>query len=444
MTAAHAQAVVPGLHVAPAVPDEDAAGLERLAVWCMRYSPRVAVDPPDGIFIDIAGATHLFRGEDRLIADLTARLNGKGVKARAVVADTFAAAWGIARYGTETIVPPGRLVDAVAPLPVDALRLSGETVESLRELGFERIGQIAAKPSGPFRRRFGAELRLRLNQALGQEPEPVTFVKPPETMSSGVALAEPISTPEALEQVIRRLSGHLCRDLEKKALGARRLDLLLARIDNCTEAVRIGTARPNRDPVHLAKLLCERLDTIDPGPGIEEASLYASRVEPFAGKQLNAGHVSPAGADEADLAPLVDRLTTRLGPKRVYGIAPVESDTPERSVERVPALLEKPNLVWPAHLARPVRLLDPPEAVKVAALVPDHPPAFFVWRRVRHRVVQADGPERVLGEWWKSDAEVSSLRDYYRVEDEKGARFWLFRDAPAEDGGRWWLHGLFQ
>jgi protein ImuB len=82
--------------------------------------------------------------------------------------------------------------------------------------------------------------------------------------------------------------------------------------------------------------------------------------------------------------------------------------------------------------------------VKVAALLPDHPPAFFVWRRVRHRVVQADGPERVLGEWWKSDAEVSSLRDYYRVEDENGARFWLFRDAPAEDGGRWWLHGLFQ
>ncbi|MBV8092755.1 MAG: hypothetical protein JO110_05905 [Acetobacteraceae bacterium] len=66
---------------------------------------------------------------------------------------------------------------------------------------------------------------------------------------------------------------------------------------------------------------------------------------------------------------------------------------------------------------------------------------------MRHRVRRADGPERITGEWWKSDSEMLAVRDYWAVEDEQGRRFWLFRSGDGADPKtgdlRWFLHGLF-
>ena len=226
------------------------------------------------------------------------------------------------------------------------------------------------------------------------------------------------------------------------ALGVRRLDLVFGRVDRASQAVQVKTAKPNRDPAHLARLLADRLDFIDPGFGIEDGLLIASRVEPLAPKQTSAQGLSSDDA-ETNLGPLVDRLTTRLGEANVYRQAPVESDLPERSVARVPALAPNAGLTWPPALPRPPRLLGPPEPIEVMALVPDYPPAAFVWRRVRRRVVRADGPERVFGEWWRADDERSAMRDYYRLEAADGSRYWVFRDGPAVEGVRWFLHGLF-
>jgi protein ImuB len=441
MTVAHAQSLIPDLMLMDATPDDDETALTQLGLWCTRYSPLVTPDPPAGVFIDIAGSAHLFKGEAALLEDLAARLTEAKFSAKLSVADTPGCAWAMARFGTDKIVPPGRMSDALGPLPVAALRLPAHTIESLNDVGIERIAQLASKPRSSLQTRFGGDLLLRFDQALGTTKEALTSLQPPEVPFATLSFVDPISTLENLQVVIKKLCEILTRDLELRGLGARRLDLVFLRVDNITQAVRIGTSRPNRDQKHLGKLLEERLVLVDPGFGIERATLTASWVEALSERQTIGRHVSDDGID-ADIGPLIDSLRTRLGHDRVYRLAPVESEIPERAFKRITPVAAANGLSWPDDLPRPARLLIPPELVTAVAQIPDSPPIFFVWRKVRHRVVKADGPERILGEWWVSDKDLNVQRDYYRVECAGGERFWLFRDAPTDAGGRWWLHGL--
>ncbi len=442
-TVAHSQALVPNLHIATALPDQDAAALVELARWCIGYSPVVAPDPPDGIWIDIAGSSALFGGEQKLLADLIRRLSAQGIHARASVADTPGAAWAMARYGSHAVVSSERTIAAVADLPVAGLRLADSILEGLNRLGIEQIRQLAAMPRAPMTRRFGKEVGLRLDQLHGHAFEPLNPLVPKETPARRLVFAEPIGQLADLKDVLHRLAAALCQDLAEQDRGVRRLDLIFERIDRHNVALRVGTARATRDAPHLAKLFDERLETVDPGFGIEAAQLVASQVEPLSADQVEAQDMGIAEGSPVDLSRLVDRLGARLGPKRIYRLEPVESHIPERSVKRISALAPLTGQAWPATLSRPTRLLEYPERVTATALLPDHPPAFFVWRRVRHRVIKADGPERITGEWWRGAQDDFLLRDYYRVEDEKGARFWIFRDAPADQSARWWLHGIF-
>lgn len=443
MAVAHAQAAVPHLKVVEADPEAAAEALQGLGAWCLRrYSPLVALDLPDGLWIEVAGAAHLFQGEARLIENLVTALSQRALSARAAVADTPGAAWAVARFAPrEPVIAPGCQDAAIAELPVRSLRLSRGTVAGLVQLGIERVGQLAAKPRASLRLRFGEETVLRLDQALGHAPEPLVYLALPEVPSVRLAFAEPISAPETLARVTERLLTDLCPVLERRGVGVRRLDLLFRRVDGVSQGVRVATAQPTRTVRHLLRLFVERLALVDPGFGIDEAVLAASRVEWFDATQAGLGDLSGEDAG-TNLAELVDSLTVRLGARRVFRVAPVASALPERSLRRVAALAAVPDAEWPSGLPRPVRLLRPPESVMVVALAPDHPPALFVWRRARLRIARADGPERIHGEWWVSDAEAGLVRDYYRVETSAGDRFWLFRDAPAVEGGRWWLHGV--
>jgi protein ImuB len=441
MTVTHAQSLVPDLCVVNATPDEDETALLRLALWCIRYSPLVTPDPPNGIFIDVAGSAHLFQGEVTLLKDLCQRLAAQGITARAAIADTPGCAWAVARFGGSAIVSPGRASEAVASLPVAALRLPDKVISSLHDVGIERVAQIASKPRAGLRLRFGGDVLLRFDQALGSAQEALTSLIPPEVPRSDLRFVEPVSDPEDLKRIIGTLCEKLCLDLEARGIGARRLDLVFVRVDNITQAARIGLSRPYREPKHLARLLADRLVVIDPGFGIETASLTASWVEALAERQTVGRHVAEDGAD-VDISQLVDTLGLRLGQENVFRLAPVESALPERSVRRVPPLDPTKGLDWPKHLPRPARLFARPEKVEAVAELPDHPPRLFIWRNTRHRVARADGPERIHGEWWVSGSETQLVRDYYRIETTDGSRYWLFRDAPAEQGGSWWLHGV--
>lgn len=489
---ADARALFPGLAVGKADPAGDATALRRLAQWCSRYSPWTTPHGTDGIFLDVTGCAHLRGGEASLAGDLTGRLLRQGILCRAAVADTAGAAWAVARCGgsESTVVPPGAVRQAMAPLPIAALRLDPVLAAELERLGLRHVGDLYALTRVALVSRFGEAVAERLDQALGMAAEPLSPLAPAPARWARRRFAEPIGTPEALAAATRGLIGRLCRVLGDEMLGARRLMLSCYRVDGEAKEVTIGTARPNRDPRHLFRLFAERLGGIDPGLGIEDMVLVAPVVESLAAAQLRIALsprrkdfiergrakaeetraddkivIFPAakpvarqlarallaaegwdrdGVDAAELAALVDRLANRLGPGSVGGLSPHESHVPERAQRFTPVFTPLKS-VWRFDRPRPVRLLSRPEPIEAVAPVPDDPPIHFRWRHLQHRIRHADGPERICGEWWRADKEAAELRDYYRVEDEAGLRFWLYRDGLYRPDAApcWFLHGLF-
>ncbi len=448
MPLAHATAMVPDLMVIDADPHGDQRALLGLAAWCLHLSPMTAPDPPDGLWIDVTGCAHLHGGEQRMLETLVGRLAAAGLCARAGLADTPGTAHAVARYGggTVVIILASGQADALALLPLRALRIGDETADGLRRLGLDLIGQLAGTPRGPLARRFGSQVLLRLDQAMGRVAEPIQPVLPPKAISVRRTFVEPIATAEAFATVILVLVGEACAALERRSAGARTLDLVFERVDGSVQVVRVGTARPVRDVMHLARLLDERIETVDPGLGVEAMRLVLPLVEPLTPAQRPSGLGGDCG-EAADLAELIDRLSNRLGADKVYRVALVESDVPERAVAAMPPLSPAGGRDWVTSWPRPAQLLPRPERVEAMSMLPDHPPRAFTWRRMRHRVMRADGPERITGEWWRRSSELAAVRDYWIVEIEDGRRFWLFRQGDGVDratgGLAWFLHGFF-
>jgi protein ImuB len=434
---AHARAVQPNLIALPAQPLEDARALDRLASWCLRYSPLVAPCPSDSIWIDATGASHLFGGEETMLKTIQSVMAAHGLTARVAMAATPGAAWALAHFSPQSPCVSTAPAD-LNPLPITALRLNLDTARSLWRVGLKTVADLRRVPRATLPRRFGKELLARLDQALGHAPESIDAVLPPLAKRKRMTFAEPIGTAEDLKRVIDLLAPSLCADLEKSQEGARKLDLLFYRTDNRVETIRLALARPSRTPAHFAKLLAAKIETVDPGFGIETAVLTAWAVEPLTPQQSD---MENGLADGEDISDLVDSLANQVGTRNVYRVASHASDIPERAEKRADPVA-CPAAAWPAHLPRPVRLFTSPEPVEVMALMPDYPPAKFTWRGEARLIKRADGPERVFGEWWQNPKEVAEVRDYFRVEDEQGERFWLYR-LTADHTYRWYLHGVF-
>ena len=446
MPLAKARVLVRGLDVRPADAEGDAAWLARLGLFAARrWTPRAAVSGLDGLWLDLTGVDHLFGGEEQMCRRILAFVRRLGFTARIAVAGTLGAAHALARYGDSPLLRCGlhSEADAIAPMPLAALRLDDDVLSAARRLGLERIGELLAKPRGPLQRRFGATMLRRLDQALGRAPEPFEPIVPEEPTATMLGFLEPIATAEAIGEATGEAVRRLVPLLREQGLGVRRLILTCERVDKDRQEVEIGLARATRDGAHLHKLLCAKIEEIEPGFGIERIHLLAARVEPLPPQPIEGALAGEPPAH--DLAMLVDQLATRLGERRVHRLSALESDLPERSVRVVGPLAEVTS--WP-DWPRPVRLLHPPEPVDhVIAPLPDGAPARFTWRGRSHRVRAADGPERVFGEWWRRRSEQGAVRDYFQVEDEAGERFWLFRKGDGEDEATgdlsWWLQGLF-
>lgn len=446
MAVTQARALIPDLDIRPADRVADAALLADLALHAVRHwTPTACVSSDDGLWLDLTGVAHLHGGEARFCQRLIRFSRRFGLTARVAVAGTPGAAHALARFGRDTLrlVPGGQEAQALAPLPPAALRLTPEAVTAATRFGFDRIADLLPLPRGPLARRLGMASLRRLDEALGRVVEPIVPMVPQEVPVARLRLLEPIGTAEAIEQVIGDLLAALIRQLLERGRGVRALVLTLERIDGSAQHLSVGTARATRDAGHLARLFHLRIERIDPGDGIEAMQLAAPRTDPL-GATAVAGELTGEAA-VPDVATLVDQITGRVGEAALFTAAPVESDVPERAVRRVSPLAAPGG--WPAW-KRPVRLLRRPEPlVGVLALLPDAPPRRFTWRGQIHAVVAGDGPERIHGEWWRRDGEVWAVRDYFRVEDERGARFWLFRRGdgvdPATGDLSWYLHGLF-
>ncbi|HEY0014031.1 MAG TPA: DUF6504 family protein [Allosphingosinicella sp.] len=446
MPLTQARALVPGLDIRDAAPEADAALLESLALFAARrWTPRAAVSPPDGLFLDLTGVSHLFGGEEALCVHFVHFCARLGFTARIAVAGTYGAAHALARFSGKAIAlcPSGAEAQALAPMPLSALRIGEEALGAARRLGLERVGELLAMPRAPLQRRFGKTLLQRLDQAIGRAPEAVDAVVPEDAPEAELRFAEPIASPEAIAAALGRLMTDLAATLGKRALGARSVRLLCLRVDNEEQRIGVGTARATRDASHLLRLMLPKIEEIEPGYGIDAMRLVALRTEPLAAQTIEGALAG--GKPAPDLSFLIDRLAGRLGARRLFRIGAVESDVPERSVRRLSPLAKPAE--WP-RWPRPVRLLSPPERVEgVVALLPDLPPRRFTWRGRPYRVRAADGPERIHGEWWRAREEADAVRDYFQVEDEEGARFWLFRRGDGVDirtgDLSWYLHGVF-
>ncbi|MBA3677180.1 MAG: DNA polymerase Y family protein [Sphingosinicella sp.] len=447
MALAAARGLVLDLDIRDAEPGADAAFLDRLGLFAARrWTPRAAISGPDGLWLDLTGVTHLFGGERAMGIRILHFCRRMGFTARIAIAGTAGAAHALARYGAEPILlyPSGREADVLAPLPLAALRVDEEILSAAHRLGIDRIGELIAMPRGPLNRRFGKSLLARLDQALGWMGEPFDPIIPEEAPSATLRFAEPIATAEAIDQVLGDLMSLLTARLESQGMAARILLLRCERVDGQNQQLAIGTARATRDAGHLLRLFRMKIEQIDPGFGIERMQLVAHRCEPLGPMPIES-ELTGRKLDH-DLAPLIDRLAGRLGSRRIFQMGALESDVPERSVRRAAPLdrIEE----WPSQWPRPVSLLSPPERVeKVMAELPDQPPIRFSWRGRMHLVRKADGPERIYGEWWKRSGEAEAVRDYFQVEDETGARFWLYRRGDGVDNRTgdhdWYLHGLF-
>ncbi|AYD04756.1 nucleotidyltransferase (plasmid) [Neorhizobium sp. NCHU2750] len=445
MPAAKAQALFRGLMLVDADPIADAAALERITLWALTiYSPIVAVDGTDGIVMDTEGADHLQGGELPMVTMIANRFLSRTLTARVAVADTWGAAHACARaISRETvIVPIGQTVKAVEKLPISLLRLPPKIIGDLRTLGFQTIGELANTPRAPLTLRFGPEIGRRLDQMFGRAAEPIDPIRTPDLIEVSRAFSEPIGAAETINKYVGRLIVQLIDELQKRGLGVRRADLIVEKVDGTRQAIRAGTARPARDVAWLTKLFRDRTEKIEPGFGIEKLTLVAVMAEPLEETQK----VSSLVEDEVtDVTPLIDIYGNRG--QRVYRWGPVASDIPERSVQRIAAAADPIAAVWVGHWRRPVRLLARPELITAIALLPDRPPASIVWRGKRRKVVRADGPERIFGEWWQRDAEMEAVRDYFVIEDEAGERLWVYRAGdgvdPETGDRRWFCHGIF-
>ena len=471
-----ARALDPSLVALPADPDGDASAMQRLARWATRWSPLVEVDGTDSLRLDVTGVAHLFGGEAGLARDVRKRLAGLGVTCQLAIAPTASAAWALAHYGGAPVTICGKDTGSkLADLPVAALRFSPEATRTLERLGLKTVGTLAGIERRSLARRFReADNPVdALDRALGRKPEPLTAVpvdRPPRAM---LKLEEPATHPEAPVQALERLIPDLVRQLQRRHLGARRLALIGFRVDGSLGIASVATAIPSREPKHLQRLLSDKAAALDPGFGFDAFALEASWAESLSSAQESLVE-EPSGTGE--VAKLVDRLSVKLGPDKVQRPQPRESHLPERASGWRPAVQSSlsllgegdrsksgggaiPRRAQPLHHPadgppprassgrnRPQRMLDRPEAIAVVYATPEGVPRRFVWRRSVHDIARVEGPERIAPEWWR-ERSTARLRDYYRVEDHAGRRYWIYREGLIGDGRgglpEWYIHGLF-
>jgi protein ImuB len=489
MALADARAMFPALAVHDADERADATLLGHIADWCERYSPLVALDGSDGLLLDVTGVAHLFgscqnrndpglntipaspqggggvspslsefqrrqiHAEAAMLEDVRRAIAAQGFAVQLAFAGTAAAASALARHTDGSIAAPGQDTQHVAPLPVSALAADPLILHGLRRAGLKTVGQVAARGRGELAARFGQSFVTLLDRTLGRTGHPITPRTALPDVTAERRFAEPITSDDAVAATILALAARLRDVLDKRGAGARRLDAAFFRADGKMRHIAAETARPTREPALIARLFHERLaslaNPLDAGFGFDLIRLSANLTEPIAAKTES---FDTSETEHREIAFLIDRLAARFGPTRILRFHPQDTHIPEAASVALPAQRTLPAKTAWTRLReqgcaprRPLRLFEKPEPIEVLAEVPDGPPVRFRWRRALHAVVHAEGPERIAMEWWRSEEEKPT-RDYFRIEDEQGRRFWLYRAGfygRETDSPRWFLHGLF-
>jgi len=439
MVLADARAIIPSLKYSDDIPGLPQKLLRSIAKWCIRFSPIISIDLPDGIIIDATGCTHLWNGERSYLDTIFSRLKQIGYNVNTAIANTPGKAWGLAHFSDQPIIRCEDELNAFLFFPVAALRLEVDTVKRLDKLGLRQIRNILSMPRSVLRRRFGNHLLMRLDQALGRQEEIIQPVQPVEPYSERLPCLEPIVTAIGIEIALKRLLELLCKRLQQEGKGIRKLIFKGYRVDGNIQAIDIGTNRASSNVNHLFKLFEIKISSIEPALGIELFTLESSKVEDIHSTQEKFWDKA-CGLENPELIQLLDRVSNKIGNDHIHRFLPAEHHWPERSVKIAASLNETTTVQWRTDRQRPIHLLQKPEPIWATAPIPDYPPMLFRYQNKLHKVKKADGPERIEREWW---IEEGQHRDYYAVEDEEGKRYWIFRSGHYSDSYQWFIHGFF-
>ena len=450
MTVAHATATLPALpQVLDYEPSADAAALTRLARWAMRFTPKVATDPPDGIILDVAGCERLYGGRLPIARQVRQAVSQLGLQVRVALAPTVGLARGLARFGEEGVCDD---TADLMNLPMPALRIEADVVAALAEVGVDRVGQLLEIPRSELARRFGDDVLLRLDQARGEAVELLDWQRQVETPRVSFRFAGPATQYEAIEQTVRQLVAELCERLGREESAARRLTLDIERLDADLRPALANTtvtlAAATRDRKHLWNVLRPKVEALDMGRGVEALALSVPQVARLPHGQARCDGERDASRDEQDVARLIDLLQGRLGRERVLRIEPTPSHVPEAAYRLRPADEPRAKTKDVPVVAgdRPTQLLDPPEPAEVMFLQPEGPLAALRWRGERWPIVTTVGPERIGRRWWQVSLSRHALdvRDYYKLQCESGLWLWAFRTRGIGSGqGQWFVHGVW-
>jgi protein ImuB len=422
-----ARAYCPDLQSCPADPIADARFLQMLARWSKRYCPWVGLDGIDGLLLNIAGAAHLFGGEDAMLDDMRHRLTRAGLRGRIAVADTRGGAWALTHYGQTAHDKD------IAALPVAALRLDAKTDAALQRLGLRTVSDLIGLPRATIARRFGPDVVLRLDQAMGARDEDISPLKDAPHYGARMTLPDPIGLSADVMAGTERLLERLCAKLKDQDMGARKLQLHLRRVDQGAQLVELRLAAPMRDAARILPLFERGVNEVDAGYGIDQMRLTAVQVEPLPKAQITYGAATRSdGIDD-----LITRIGNRIGLDNIHRFLPADSHIPELGFQIVPAAYSQAAGAWAALRPRPLHLFVPEPIAGAGA----RPPQYFRWRRMALTVGHATGPERIAPEWWLPDDNWrSGLRDYWKVNTVQGRRLWLFH-TPQKPG--WFVQGEF-
>jgi protein ImuB len=441
MVLADARAVYPSLHAEDERTGVAVAILKRIAQWCIRFTPFAGVDADDGIILDATGCSHLWGGDDQYVKDLISRIQSKGFIVKVAMADTIGAAWAAARFSNNNpVIPPGEHTQALLQFPLDSLRLERATVQRLQQLGLYQVKDIASMQRTALRRRFGKSVLQKIDQAFGTTEEYFEPVIQTEPYEERLPCIEPIVRLEGIQFALEQLLDALCKRLAKEGKGIRSAELNCYRLDGKIIMATIGTSTASVNAKHLFKLFELKLSSIEPDLGIELFVLVAKKLEEYDPKQQQ--FWKQTSLNSSLVSEFVDRVAGKIGEAALRRYLPAEHFLPERSFRLAESLKEASTTEWYLDRPRPIVLLPTPEGIEVTAPIPDYPPMMFRYKGKLHKIMKADGPERIEQEWWIRDGRH---RDYYAVEDEKGCRYWLFRSGhyDAAKTYKWFIHGFF-